>query len=161
MMEGFLIVILSNPLVNKSLQMDLYKVYNLPALHPELKVQFSYVLEGEYLAISISCTYAAMPTSHEIHICLASQGHLCVPNTALYPVDMIEWCKYALFIRNQDLVREQCFVDSHIRHASLALNLDGYVWAIISLASDRIPSLLFRRDPSGTYCSSFNSYLHW
>ena len=51
-MEGFLIVMLSIPFVDKSLQMDLYKVYNLPVLHPELKVQFSCVLEGEYLAIS-------------------------------------------------------------------------------------------------------------
>ena len=60
------------PLVEKALQMDLYKVCDLPALHPELKVQFSYVLEGEYLAISMSCTYTAMPTSHEVCICLAS-----------------------------------------------------------------------------------------
>ena len=71
MMEGFLIVNLLIPLVDKSLQMDLYRVYNLPALHPELKVQFSYVLEGEYLAISMSHTYAAIPMSHENHICLA------------------------------------------------------------------------------------------
>ena len=80
-MAGFLIVILSVPLVEKSLQMDLYKVDGLLALHPELKVQFSYDPEGEYLAISMSCTYAAMPTSHEICMCLASQGYLSVLNT--------------------------------------------------------------------------------
>ena len=62
MMEGFLTVILSIPLVDKSLQMDLYKGYNLPVLHPELEVQFSCVLEGEYLAISMSGTYPTMPT---------------------------------------------------------------------------------------------------
>ena len=33
------------------------QVYNLPALHPDLKIQFSYVLEGENVAISTSCTY--------------------------------------------------------------------------------------------------------
>ena len=137
MMEGFLIIILLIPLVDKSLQIDLYKVYNLPVLHPELKVQFSYILEGEYLAISTSHTYAAIPTSYEICICLETKGHLCVLNTALYPVDKIEWCMYALFIRNQDLVREQCLVDSHARHANLALN-DGHMWAVSSLASDRI-----------------------
>ena len=89
-MEGFLIVILLIHLVDRSLKLDLYKVYNLPALHPELKVYFSYILEGEYFAISVSHTYAAMPSSHEICICLSSQGHLCVLNTALYPVDKIE-----------------------------------------------------------------------
>ena len=67
-MEGFLIVILSITLVDKSLQIDLYKVYNLPPLHPDPKVLFTCVLEGEYLAISTSHTYAAMPTSHEIGI---------------------------------------------------------------------------------------------
>ena len=45
---------------------------------------------------------------------------------------------YALFTRNQDLVIEQCLIDSHIRHAYLALNLDGYIWAVSSLASNRI-----------------------
>ena len=82
--------------------------------------------------------YAALPTAHEIHICLASQRHLCVLNTALYPVDKIEWCVDALFIRNQDIVRGHCLVDSWIWHANLALNLDGYIWVVSSLASDRI-----------------------
>ena len=70
MMEGFLMVILLMPLVDKSLQMDLYKVHYLSALHPDLKVQFSCVPEGEYLAISTSHMYATIPISHEIHICL-------------------------------------------------------------------------------------------
>ena len=138
MMEGFLIVILSIPLADKSLQMDLYRAYNLSELHPELKIQFSHVLEGEYLTISMSQTYAAIPMSHEICICLASWGHLCILNTALYLVDKTEWCMYVLFTRSPDLIREQCLVDSHVRHANLTLNLDGYISAVSSLASDRI-----------------------
>ena len=100
MMECFLIVILSIPLLDKSLQIDLYKIYNLLAIYPELKVQFSYVLEGEYLVISMFLMYATMPTFQEIHICLASQGHLYVLHTALYPVDKKELCIYSLFIKN-------------------------------------------------------------
>ena len=61
-MEGFLIVILSIPLIDKSLQMDPYKICNLPALHLDLRIQFFYVLEGEYLVILMSGTYAAVPT---------------------------------------------------------------------------------------------------
>ena len=137
MMEGFLIVFLLIPLVDKSLQMDLYKVYNLPVLHPDLQVQFFYALEGEYL-VSTSHTYATMHTSHAIGICLASQSHVCVLNTALYQVDKIEWCVYALFMRDQDLIREQCLVDSHIWPSNLALNLDGYIWVVSSLASFRL-----------------------
>ena len=35
-------------------------------------------------------TFAAIPTLIEIHICLATQDHLCVLNTALYPVEKIK-----------------------------------------------------------------------
>ena len=63
-MEGFLIIILSIALVDISLQMNLHKVYNLPVLYLELKVQISYVLEEEYLVISTSHTYATIHTSH-------------------------------------------------------------------------------------------------
>ena len=51
-MDDFLLIILTIPLTDQSLEMNLYKVYNLPALHPELKVEFTYELEGEYLAIT-------------------------------------------------------------------------------------------------------------
>ena len=51
-MDDFLLKILTIPLTDQSLEMDLYKIYNLPALHPKLKVEFTYQLEGEYLAIS-------------------------------------------------------------------------------------------------------------
>ena len=53
-------------------------------------------------------------------------------------MDEVEWHMYALFIRNQDLVREHCLVDSCIWHAYLTLNLDEYIWAGSFLASDRI-----------------------
>ena len=127
MMEGFLIVILLITLVDKSLQIDLYKVYNLSAPHPDLKVNSSMFLRENI-----------WPSQHPVHmpLCLLPMkfayalhhgGHHCALNTALYPVDKIEWCMYALFIRNQDLVREQCLVPSCIRHANLALNFDGYI----------------------------------
>ena len=52
MMDDFLLIILTISLTDQSLEMDLYKVYNLLALHPKLKIEFTYQLEGEYLAIS-------------------------------------------------------------------------------------------------------------
>ena len=62
-MENFLLVILTIPLADQSLVMNLYKVHNMPALHPELHVQFEYQLEGEYLAITKDKQYAALPTA--------------------------------------------------------------------------------------------------
>ena len=51
-MEDFLLLILSIPLIDKSLKMKLYKVHNLPALKPKPNLQYKYVIEDEYLAVS-------------------------------------------------------------------------------------------------------------
>ena len=101
-MDDFLLIILTIPLTDQSLEMNLYKVYNLPALHPELKVEFTYELEGEYLAITKNKLYAALPTAREIRICKGTGGYLCLRNQALYPIERIEWCIYALFTHNEE-----------------------------------------------------------
>ena len=56
-MDDFLLVILTIPLIDRSLQIDLNKVYNLSALHQDIGVQFSCILECQYLEIS----------KHELH----------------------------------------------------------------------------------------------
>ena len=76
-MDDFLLIILTIPLTDQSLEMDLYKIYNLPALHPKLKVEFMYQLEGEYLAIMKNKLYTALPTAAEIRICKGMEGYLC------------------------------------------------------------------------------------
>ena len=60
-MDEFLLIILTIPLTDQSLEMNLYKVYNLPVLHPELKVEFTYELEGRisgYHQKQIVCCFA-------------------------------------------------------------------------------------------------------
>ena len=47
-MDDFLLILLTIPLTDQSLEMDLYKIYNLPTLHPKLKIKFTYQIEGEY-----------------------------------------------------------------------------------------------------------------
>ena len=101
-MDDFLLIILTIPLTNQSLEMDPYKINNLPALHPKLKVEFTYQLEVEYLAITKNKLYTALPTAGEIRICKGTEGYLCLMNQALYPVEKIEWCTYALFTQNKD-----------------------------------------------------------
>ena len=88
-MENFLLVILTIPLADQSLVMNLYKVHNLPVLHPKLLVQFQYQLEGEYLAITKDKQYAALPTAWDIWICETTERYLCPMSQALYPVDKI------------------------------------------------------------------------
>ena len=96
-MDDLLLIIHTIPLIDQSLQMDLYQVHNLPALHLDLKIQFTYEIEGEYLTISKGELYAALSIPWDIQIFMATEGYLCLMNQALYPVNHIEWSMYALF----------------------------------------------------------------
>ena len=49
-LENYLMLILTVPLIDTSLQMNLYKVHNLPTVHPVLQVQANYELESKYFA---------------------------------------------------------------------------------------------------------------
>ena len=86
-MDDFLLIILTIPLIDQMLEMNLYKVYNLPTLHPRLKVDYIYELEGEYLAVTKNKLYAALPTAREIRICKGTGACLCLMNQALFPID--------------------------------------------------------------------------
>ena len=79
-MENFLVVVLTVPIIDTSLQMNVYQVHNLPTLHPELKIQFMYQLEGKFLAVSKDGIYAALPKDRDIQICQATNGYLCMMN---------------------------------------------------------------------------------
>ena len=78
-MNNFLLIILTIPLTDQSLEMDLYKVYNLPALHPKLKIEFTYQIEGDTRQ-SLKADYAALPTAREVRICETTEGYLCLMN---------------------------------------------------------------------------------
>ena len=137
-MDDFLLIILTIPLTDQSLEMNLYKVYNLPALHPELKVEFTYELEGEYLAITKNKLYAALPTAREIRICKGTGGYLCLMNQALYPKERIEWCIYALFTHNEENKKEYCSINTRRRDANKAQSLEGYLWVITAFKKGKM-----------------------
>ena len=118
--------------------MDLYKIYNLPTLHPKLKIEFTYQMEGEYLAISKSRLYAAIPAAREIRICEATEGYLCLMNQALYPIEKLEWCAYALFAQDQNKIRQYCAINTQKWDTNGAQSLDGYLWAVSSLKKEKM-----------------------
>ena len=137
-MDDFLLIILTIPLTDQSLEMNLYKIYNLPALHPELKVEFTYEMEGEYLAITKNKLYAALPTAREIRICKGTGGYLCLMNQALYPIEKIEWCIYALFTHNEEKKRKYCSINTHRRDANKAQSLEGYLWTVTVFEKEKM-----------------------
>ena len=136
-MDDFLLILLTIPLTDQSLEMDHYKIYNLPTLHPKLKIEFTYQMEGEYLAISKSRLYAAILTAREIRICEA-EGYLCLMNQALYPIEKLEWCIFALFAQDQNKIRQYCAINTQKRDANRAQSLDGYLWAVSSLKKEKM-----------------------
>ena len=136
-MDDFLLIILTHTF-DQSLEMDLYKIYNLPTLHPKLKVEFTCQLEGEYLAITKNKLYAALPTAGEIRICKGMEGYLFLMNQALYLVEKIEWCAYALFTQNEDKKRAHCTINTQKRDANKAQSLEGYLWAVTTLKKEKM-----------------------
>ena len=99
-LQDYLMLILSIPLVDQSLQMNLYKVHNLPMLHPTLNVHVQYKLEGAYLATMMEGMFISPLTASDIKLCLITNGHLCMFDQALYPVEHTNWCIYALFVND-------------------------------------------------------------
>ena len=86
-LEDCLMLILTVPLVDQSLQMNLYKIYNLPMLHPTLHVHAQYELESSYIATVMDGMFVTLPTVLDVRLSLMMNGHLCMSNQALYPVE--------------------------------------------------------------------------
>ena len=137
--DNFLLVILTIPLIDTSISMNVYQEHNLPNIDPDigvLGVQFTYQMEGKYLAIREDGLYAAVPSASDICLCMATRGYLCMLNQALCPVKDLDWCIFSLFQKDHNNIMNNCLVDSCMRHANLAINLQGYLWAISSLATE-------------------------
>ena len=109
-MEDYLMLILTVPLVDQSLQMNLYKAYNLPMLYPILHVHAQYELENTYLATVMDGMFITLPTALDVKLCLMTNGHLCMFNQALYPVEQTNWCIYALFLNNEEQIERNCYL---------------------------------------------------
>ena len=131
-------LILTVPLVDQSLHMDLFKVHNLPMLYPTLQVHAQYEIEGSYLATVMDGMFITLPTALDVRLCLMMNGHLCIFNQALYPVEHMNWCIYALFINNKDQIERNCLLRTINRTTNLAYCLDGYLWAISALATEKL-----------------------
>ena len=100
-LQDYLMLILTIPLIDQSLQVNLYKVHNLPMLHPTLNVHAQHELEGTYLVTLMEGMFVLLPTALDVRLCFVTNGHLCMFDQDLYPVEHVNWCIYALFINNQ------------------------------------------------------------
>ena len=124
-LQDYLMLILTVPLVDQSLHMNLYKVHNLPMLHPTLNVHVQYELEGPYLATMMDGMFISLPTALDIKMCLVTNRHICMFDQALYLVDNTKWCIYALFINDMHRIKENCVLKMLDQTTNLAYSLDG------------------------------------
>ena len=143
--EDSLIILLSIPLTDISLKMNLYRAHNLPAVHPTLNFSAVYQLEGEYLAIGQDGHYVALPDQNDVQICVLTRGGLCRMNQALYPVDKVKWCIYALYMQDEKRIQEDCRYDLNTRIGNLAHSLGGYLWAISAVATEKLQIRCLKR----------------
>ena len=137
-LEDYLMLILTVPLVDQSLHMNLYKVYNLPMLHPTLHVHVQYEIESSYLATVMDGMFITLPTALDVRLCLMMNGHLCMFKQALYPVEHTNWCIYALFINNEKQIERNCFLKTINCTTNLAYSIDGYLWAIGAFTAEKL-----------------------
>ena len=137
-LEDYLMLILTVPLIDQLLHMNLYKVYNLPMLHPVLHVHVQYDIENTYLATLMDGMFITLPTALDVRLCLMTNGHLCMFKQAMYPVEQTNWCIYALFINDEKQIERNCILRTINRTTNLAYNLDGYLWAISAIATGRL-----------------------
>ena len=137
-LEDYLMLILTVPLIDQSLHMNLYKVYNLPMLHPTLHVHAQYEIENSYLATVMDGMFITLPTALDVKLCLMMNGHLCMFKQALYLVEHTNWCIYALFINDEKQIERNCILKTINQTTNLAYSLDGYLWAISALATKKL-----------------------
>ena len=126
-LEDYLMIILTVPLIDQSLHMNLYKVYNLPMLHPTLHVHVQYEIENLYLATIMDVMFITLPTALDVKLCLMTNGYLCMLKQALYPMEHTNWCIYALFINDEKQIKRNCFLKTISHTTNLAYSLDGYL----------------------------------
>ena len=62
-LQDYLMLILTVPLVDQSLQMELYKVCNLPMLHPTLHMHAQYEIKGTYRATVMEGMFISLPST--------------------------------------------------------------------------------------------------
>ena len=59
-------------------------------------------------------------------------------NQALYPVEHMTWCIYALFINDKEQIEKNCFLRTINHTINLAYGLDRYLWVISALAAEKL-----------------------
>lgn len=137
-LPDYLAIVLQIPLVDASMMLRIFRVHNLPALHPQLQVHFQYDLETSFIGITKNQEYATLLTEMDVVTCLLSRGHWCTLNTALYPVNRVKWCVTSLFKNDKAEIEQNCRLKARPQTTNLAYRLQNNMWAVSALVAEKV-----------------------
>ena len=137
-MDRMLVILMTIPVLDKTLELNIYQVHNLPAIPPGQEVAALYQLESKYFAIGKHGMYVALPTEQSVRICLQTELAICILEQALYPIKHITWCVYALFIDDEECIKRDCKYSVTKVSGNRAISLGGYLWAVSSIKQEQL-----------------------
>ena len=137
-MDKMLVILMTIPVLDKSLELNIYQVHNLPAIPPGQEVAALYQLESRYFAIGKHGMYVTLPTEQSVRTCLQTELAICILEQALYPIKHITWCVYALFIDDEEHIKRDCKYTVTKVSGNRAISLGGYLWAVSSIKQEQL-----------------------
>ena len=137
-MDKILVILMTIPVLDKTLELNIYQVHNLPAIPPGQEVAALYQLESKYFAIGKHGMYVTLPTEQSVRICLQTELAICILEQALYPIKHITWCVYALFIDDEERIKRDCKYSVTKVSGNRAISLGGYLWAVSSIKQEQL-----------------------
>ena len=137
-MDKMLVILMTIPVLDKTLELNIYQVHNLPAIPPGQEVEALYQLENKYFAIGRHGMYVMLPTEQSVRICLQTGLAICILEQALYPVKHITWCVYALFIDDEQRIKRDCKYSVSKVSGNRAISLGGYLSAVSSIKQEQL-----------------------
>ena len=137
-MDKMLVILMTIPVLDKTLELNIYKVHNLPAIPLGQEVESLYQLENRYFAIGRHGLYITLPTEQSVRICLQTELAICILEQALDLVEHVTWCVYALFIDDEHRIKRDCKYTVSRVSGNRAISLGGYLWAVSSIKQEQL-----------------------
>ena len=137
-LDKMLVILLTIPVLDKSLELNIYRVHNLPSIPPGQEVAATYQLEGDYFAIGKHGVYVTIPTERAVQLCIESNLAICTMGQALYPSKQIKWCIYALFLEDESRINRDCSYSVQKVDGNKAISLGGFLWALSSTTPEQL-----------------------
>ena len=137
-MNKMLVILMTIPVLDKTLELNIYQVHNLPAVPPGQEVEALYQLESRYFAIGKHGMYVTLPTEQSVRTCLQTELAICILGLVLYPVKHVTWCVYALFIDSDERIKRDCKYTINKVSGNRAISLGWYLWAVSSIKQEQL-----------------------